>query len=258
MTQLSRIRWFELLAATLLFTAQARAQNGSLKVTSFPSGANVSVDGIDTGKVTPMNISLGVGAHTVVVSIPNSGWNPDTRTVEIASGNNDLSVTLLPILTTGPQGPPGAKGDAGPQGPPGPKGANIWVTNSSDNTLTKLRASDGANLATFAVGTGPDAIAFDGANIWVANLNDNSVTKLGASDGANLGTFAVGAFPEGIAFDGANIWVTSFADNTLTKLRPSDGANLGTFTVGSHPKGIAFDGANIWVLNEGSSSVSRF
>src|SRR6185312_14565841 len=91
--------------------AAAQTGNGSLKVTSFPSGANVSVDGADTGKVTPMSLSLAVGDHAVVVSIPDSGWNPDTRTVTIVSGNNDLSVTLLPTLTVGPQGP---KGDTGP------------------------------------------------------------------------------------------------------------------------------------------------
>ena len=92
----------------LLMPSRARAQNGALKVTSFPSGANVSVDGEDTGKVTPMSISVSVGTHIVVVSIPNSSWNPDTRNVDVASGNNDLSVTLLPISTIGPIGPPGA------------------------------------------------------------------------------------------------------------------------------------------------------
>lgn len=121
--------------ACLLFTqSQAQSGSGALKVTSFPSGANVSVDGVDTGKLTPMNISLPVGQHTVVVFIPNSGWNPDNRQVTIVSGNNDLSVTLLPMLTVGPQGPPGPpgpkgdtgpqgpQGDVGPQGPQGPKG----------------------------------------------------------------------------------------------------------------------------------------
>jgi hypothetical protein len=100
----------------------AAAQNGALKVTSFPSGARVTVDGVDSGKTTPMSISLSVGDHTVVVSIPNSGWNPDTRTVTIASGNNDLSVTLLPILTVGPQGPKGDKGDRGEKGDKGETG----------------------------------------------------------------------------------------------------------------------------------------
>jgi len=78
---------------------------------------------VDTGKVTPMSVSVGVGAHTVVVSIPNSGWNPDTRTFVVVSGNNDLSVTLLPNLAAGPMGPAGPKGDPGPQGPAGPAGA---------------------------------------------------------------------------------------------------------------------------------------
>jgi len=97
--------------------------NGALKVTSFPSGAHVAVDGVDTGKVTPMSVSVAVGQHTVVVSIPNSGWKPDTRTFVVVSGNNDLSVTLLPNLAAGPMGPAGPKGDPGPQGPAGPAGA---------------------------------------------------------------------------------------------------------------------------------------
>jgi hypothetical protein len=92
----------------------------TLKVSSFPSGAQVSIDGVNTGKVTPMNVSLSEGDHSVTVAIPGSGWNPDARTVTIVSGNNDLSVTLLPTPTPGPPGPKGDKGDPGPTGPAGP------------------------------------------------------------------------------------------------------------------------------------------
>jgi hypothetical protein len=88
----------------------------TLKVSSFPSGAQVIVDGVNTGKVTPMNISLPEGDHVVTVQIPGSGWNPDTRTVTIVSGNNDLSVTLLPTPTPGPPGPPGPPGATGQNG----------------------------------------------------------------------------------------------------------------------------------------------
>src|SRR4051794_3421260 len=110
------------LAMLLLVTSVAQAQNGTLKITSFPSGASVKIDGVDTGKATPMSTTLAVGDHAVVVSIPNSGWNADTRTVTIVSGNNDLSVTLLPILTVGPQGPQGLKGDKGDTGATGAQG----------------------------------------------------------------------------------------------------------------------------------------
>ena len=83
------------------------------------------------------------------------------------------------------------------------------------------------------------------------------MTKLRASDGANLGTFPVGLFLQGLAFDGANIWVASFGDNSVVKLRASDGASLGTFPVGDAPQGLAFDGANIWVANSNGNSVSK-
>lgn len=107
----------------LIASSVAFGQNGALKVTSFPSGAQVVIDGVNTGKVTPMSVSVSEGDHRVTVQIPNSGWNSDTRTVTIVSGNNDLSVTLLPMLTTGPMGPPGPKGDTGAAGPAGPPGA---------------------------------------------------------------------------------------------------------------------------------------
>jgi hypothetical protein len=69
-----------------------------------------------------MSVALPEGEHTVVVQIPGTGWSPDTRTVTIVSGNNDLSVTLLPAITQGPAGPKGDKGDVGAQGPPGAQG----------------------------------------------------------------------------------------------------------------------------------------
>ena len=108
-------------AIALLFAAGAQAQNGTLKVSSFPSGAQVWVDGENTNKVTPMSVSLSVGQHTVVVRIPNSGWLPDQRMVRIHRGYNDLSVTLLPVTAAG-SGVPGPQGPAGPMGPQGPQG----------------------------------------------------------------------------------------------------------------------------------------
>jgi cysteine-rich repeat protein len=107
------------------FIVATPLEAASLKVSSFPSGAQVIIDGVNTGKVTPMSIALTEGDHSVIVQIPASGWRADTRTVTIVTGNNDLSVTLLPILTVGPPGPkgdPGAKGDPGPKGDPGDNG----------------------------------------------------------------------------------------------------------------------------------------
>jgi hypothetical protein len=118
---------------------------GTLKVTSFPSGAQVTVDGVNTGKVTPMNIALADGDHIVRVEIPGSGWSADTRTVSIVAGNNDLSVTLLPTLTTGPQGPQGPQGPPGSQGAQGPSGAQGPA--GSPGAPATVRAASSAECA---------------------------------------------------------------------------------------------------------------
>jgi hypothetical protein len=44
--------------------------------------------------------------------------------------------------------------------------------------VTKLRAGDGANLGAFAVGNAPGNVAFDGANIWVSNSASDTLSKL--------------------------------------------------------------------------------
>src|ERR1700675_1764375 len=83
--------------------------------------------------------------------------------------------------------------------------------------------------AQFLVGSQPYGVAFDGANIWTANLGSNTVTKLRACDGAVLGTFNVGSQAVGVTFDGANVCVSNSGNGTVTKLRASDGTVLGTF-----------------------------
>jgi hypothetical protein len=156
----------------------------TLKVSSFPSGAAVSVDGVPTGKITPMNISLPEGDHVITVEIPGGGWRPDTRTVTIGAGNNDLSVTLLPLLTTGPPGPPGEKGetgDTGPEGPPGPPGpagttgqAGVTVLGFEPVTVTDIDPLEYVPIPGLEVilHVPQDAFAFVMTEGGVSNMTD--------------------------------------------------------------------------------------
>ncbi|HEY5908556.1 MAG TPA: DNRLRE domain-containing protein, partial [Vicinamibacteria bacterium] len=153
----------------------------------------------------------------------------------------------------GPQGdagPQGATGATGPQGPPGTGLSSLQVA------LLRWY-DGGARGPDFAVEASPFGVAFDGDHIWVANAASDEVSKLRASDGANLGTFPTGALPVGVAFDGANIWVTNNSDLSVSKLRASDGASLGTFPVGVNPYFLAFDGANVWIANGGDNTVTK-
>jgi len=72
-------------------------------------------------------------------------------------------------------------------------------------------------IENFPVGNRPEGLAFDGTSIWVVNEFDNTVTKLRASDGTIEGVFAIGREPKYVVFDGANIWVANYVSNTVSK-----------------------------------------
>jgi YVTN family beta-propeller protein len=127
-------------------------------------------------------------------------------------------------------------------------GSSIWVSNSGNNNVSKIRASDGTVLGTFPVGPNPSQVEFDGANIWVANFGSNTVTKLSANNGSVLATITVGNNPWGLAFDGTNIWVACYGSSMVYKLRATNGQILGTVSA-ANPLGLAFDGTNIWAAN---------
>ena len=96
-------------------------------------------------------------------------------------------------------------------------GANIWVSNQYGGSVTKLRASDGANLGTFPAASGAWGIAFDGTNIWVAGGPD--IVELRQSDGKLLFyTRLPQGGGEGMAFHGANIWVADYSSDSVSKL----------------------------------------
>jgi DNA-binding beta-propeller fold protein YncE len=95
-------------------------------------------------------------------------------------------------------------------------GADIWVANTGDGTVSKLRASDGKTLGTFGgISGNPYGVAFDGANIWVST--GISLAEFRASDGKKLGEFFANGESTGVAFDGANIWVALSGANVVLK-----------------------------------------
>ena len=55
-------------------------------------------------------------------------------------------------------------------------GTYIWSTDLFGGRMTQIRASDGARVGQFEVGH-PYSVLFDGANIWVANNSEKTVTK---------------------------------------------------------------------------------
>jgi outer membrane lipoprotein-sorting protein len=140
-------------------------------------------------------------------------------------------------------------------------GANVYAL--AGNGITKLRASDGAQIAEFTdFGTleinSPGAgMVFDGANIWATVVaSDASLVKIRASDGvfqASGGGLPTG-LPETLAFDGQSIWMAA-GGGGIVKIRQSNAQTIATIP-SPEALGIAFDGNNIWVT-DGSGVVTQ-
>ena len=139
-------------------------------------------------------------------------------------------------------------------------GAYLWVCNSTDSTVTKVRASTGVVAGTYpSGGAGCQGLCYDWVNgcIWVVNSGVSSVTKLSAATGNIIGTYTTGANPQGVCFDGTNIWTANYGTNTVTQLTAATGAFVRTVTVGNNPRAVCFDGSFVWASNYTDGTVSK-
>lgn len=140
-------------------------------------------------------------------------------------------------------------------------GSNMFVlaysplSNSSTSAVIfKVRASDGAILATFTNFPSLEfarfgSMLFDGQNLWVQFLASDAsgLLQFRASDGTFVGGAPFGDLGRGMTFDGQNIWVGT-AGVGIGRFRANDPRQSAGFP-GGDPQGLAFDGHNVWVAN---------
>jgi hypothetical protein len=140
-------------------------------------------------------------------------------------------------------------------------GANVWVTDVGLVALLKLNAS-GQIIQTIAVGRSPGNPIFDGTNIWVPNALDNTVTVVRASTGAAIATLSGNGLnsPRAVAFDGERILATNLQGNSLSLWKAADLTPLGSVPTGtnSRPIGVCSDGLNFWVTLHDTNRLARF
>ncbi len=140
-------------------------------------------------------------------------------------------------------------------------GANIWVTEWFASSLLKLD-SNGAILQRVAVGRQPQYPIFDGTNIWVPNYLDNTVTVVRASTGAILATLTSNGLngPRAAAFDGERVLVTNQVGSRVSLWKAADLTPLGFLSTGpsSGPTGACSDGLNFWITLPSTGQLARF
>ena len=67
------------------------------------------------------------------------------------------------------------------------------------------------------VGVQLAGIVFDGTYMWVSDTRNMTVTRIRVSDLSKAGVFPTGPTPTEMAFDGANVWVVNSGSNTVSK-----------------------------------------
>jgi hypothetical protein len=142
-------------------------------------------------------------------------------------------------------------------------GADLWVANGGDGTVSRVRASDGKLLETWTGAQGAFGIVAAKGLIFVTGFQDLATGTLYQIDptqrsgAVTVVTNSLGAQAQAIAFDGARIWTANVA-GTVSIVTFSPSVSVTTVHVGfDTPQGIIYDGANIWVTDEQAGGLLK-
>jgi S-layer family protein len=139
-------------------------------------------------------------------------------------------------------------------------GADLWVANSLDDSVSRVRASDGKLLETWTPANEAWGVLVARGRIYVTGAtNPGSLYRFDprqpAGDVVTV-TSMLGSSPQGITTDGEFI-CTANAGGSVSKVDPGTG-DVSTFTVGfNQPYGILYDGSNIWVTDFAAGTLLK-
>ena len=232
-----------LVQISLSNTALSKSQTATVTFTfavappaSFSAGSITASNG---------NISnLAVTANPLIYTATFTPTDNYVATANVISVNIPLATTTYGVGTS--TAPNGIAFD----------GTNIWITNYTGNSVTKISSAGATTTYSLGAGAAPTGIAYDGTNMWSSNLLNNSVTKISPA-GATTTYSNVGSTPQAIVFDGTNMWIANNAGNSVTKITPLGATSTYSVGVGTNPVAIAFDGTNMWTANISSNSVTK-
>jgi YVTN family beta-propeller protein len=151
----------------------------------------------------------------------------------------------------------------------------VYVTNSSDNTVSAISVSYNSLVKTITVGSTPKGIdvTSDGAYIYVANSTDGTVSAVDISSNTS-DTITVGKEPLGVALapEQDYVYVTNNGDDSLSIIKAETNElfvtlkdnyyikynNSSTDVAFDKPYGVAVspDSYYIYVVNNGNNTVS--
>jgi sugar lactone lactonase YvrE len=140
-------------------------------------------------------------------------------------------------------------------------GADLWVSNITSGTVTRVRASDGTVLGTWTGATSAYGVLVALGRIYV--IGDISfvgrvyvIDPSTAPGAVTTLSNSLGGGPRGIASDGTSIW-TANSFGSVSNVDPDNGTTTNFTTGFTQPQGILFDGTNIWVTDVQDNKLKK-
>ncbi|HET7452990.1 MAG TPA: S-layer homology domain-containing protein [Thermoanaerobaculia bacterium] len=142
-------------------------------------------------------------------------------------------------------------------------GADVWVANGSDWTVSRVRARDGKLLDTWTGATDANGVLVAAGRVFVTGQSSPgklyAIDPTAAAGAVTTVASALGNVPIGIAFDGNKIW-TSNGLGSVSIITPGTTIPWAVTTVSTgfdQLVGILFDGANIWVTDGAANTLLK-
>jgi outer membrane lipoprotein-sorting protein len=145
-------------------------------------------------------------------------------------------------------------------------GADLWVANPGNNTVARVRASDGRVLSTVTGVTGASGVLVAMKVLVAGGTNPGKLYQIDPADSSpfvNTVANNLGINPNGIAFDGGRVWTANRGPlGSVSIITPGATTPWTTTTLSvglgaTSPWGAVFDGANVWVTDMGLNTVVK-
>ena len=135
-------------------------------------------------------------------------------------------------------------------------GADVWISGAQNDTVWRVRASDGKFLETWTGAPSAGGVLVAMGKVFVTGgLGELYMIDPAAPAGAAVKVAEEVGGGTGIAFDGARIWT---AGNPISIITP--GPTLpwsATNVTGVSGDGALFDGSSVWITNQSGGTLLR-
>jgi peptide/nickel transport system substrate-binding protein len=134
---------------------------------------------------------------------------------------------------------------------------SVWVTNSSDGTLSRIDAVTGHVTRTIPLGGDPTGVAAGFGAVWISDAANGRVLQIDPQTNQEIASIDVGTGPTAIAVGDGSVWVANSLDGNVSRINPQTSQVAATLPVGDQPDAIAASVGGVWVANEFGGTLVR-